>query len=287
MRESDAPAASQLHPAPCRPFRRALIASIIAAAAVAASLAVGRIPVFQEGGPAEIVQLVLWIGAALFAFLLVVPMRTISDRAAMALVGLAAAAAAAREIDAHILLNPETIGDLGVRYRIDWWLDDEVSLLRKLVWAALAAAGVAAVVAATIAAHIHPLLAIKRRSRTLVYFAAAALCLAIGFTFDDLLRGRLPLSKAQALEESVEVLAPLFYLAAANHLAVVSLAARRSTPKPHATDTLDPCPQQPPHNQTSSPSQRSTSTASPNASQDSTTSTRPASAIASAPLSRP
>lgn len=57
------------------------------------------------------------------------------------------AVAAAREMDAHVLLNPETIGEFGVRYRIDWWLDGDVSFLRKLTWAAIAALAVAAATA--------------------------------------------------------------------------------------------------------------------------------------------
>ena len=280
MRNPDAAAASPQPDSPYRLLRIALIVTLLVAAAVTAIASAGRIPVFQENGPVEIAQLELWIGAALFAFILAVPQRRISDKAALALVGIAAAAAAAREIDAHILLNPETIGSLGVRYRIDWWLDADVALLRKLTWASIATVGIAFVVAATIAAHFHPILAAKRRSRTLVYFGACAACLAVGFAFDDLLRGIVELGTAQAIEESIETLAPVFYLAGVNHLAVAGLVGRRArhhaTHSAKATGTLIEC------KPTSSQSPSSTSTASANASHGSTTTTRPASETASA-----
>lgn len=237
-----------------RTLRAACFALVIAAAATAGFASAGDTPPFAENGPVETAQFTLWIGAALFALILALPQRTFADRAAMVTVGIAAAAAAAREIDAHVLLNPETIGDFGVRYRIDWWLDGSVSPLRKLAWAAIALAVAGVVVTATIAAHFHPILALKRRSRAVIYFAAAAVCMALGFTFDDLLRNRIPLAAAQAAEESVEVLAPLFYLAAANHLAVSALAGRRADLHRRASHTLTPCPSK----QKSSPSQRST-----------------------------
>lgn len=276
MRRTDTHAVSTQPAPPYRLLRVALILTLVVTAAVTAISTAGRIPLFQENGPIEIAQLELWIGAALFAFILAIPQRRMSDKAALALVGLAAAAAAAREIDAHVLLNPETIGELGVRYRIDWWLDGAVSPLHKLVWAGIAFVGIAAIAAATVAAHFHPILAVKRRNRSLIYFAACAACLAIGFTFDDLLRGVVPLNTAQAAEESIEVLAPLFYLAGANHLAVAALTGRRTARNMPPTDTLAEC------KPTSSPSPSSTSTASASASHASTTTTRPASATASA-----
>ncbi|MEO0630570.1 MAG: hypothetical protein AAFY46_07555 [Planctomycetota bacterium] len=276
MRNPDAATASTQPAPPYRLLRVGLILTLVVTASVTAISTTGRVPLFQENGPIEIAQLELWIGAALFAFILAIPQRRISDKAALALVGLAAAAAAAREIDAHVLLNPETIGELGVRYRIDWWLDGAVSPLRKLAWAGIVLIGIAAVAAATIAAHFHPVLALKRRNRSLIYFAACAACLAIGFTFDDLLRGVVPLTTAQAAEESIEVLAPLFYLAGVNHFAVTALTGRRTVRNMPPTDTLAEC------KPTSSPSPSSTSTASASASRASTTTTRPASATASA-----
>ncbi|MEL6498828.1 MAG: hypothetical protein AAFZ67_13990 [Planctomycetota bacterium] len=280
MRESDAAAASIQPAAPLRKLRTALIVTLLITAAVTAVASAGRVPAFQENGPVEIAQLELWIGAALFAFILAVPQTRISDKAALALVGLAAAAAAAREIDAHILLNPETIGSLGVRYRIDWWLDADVAILRKLAWASIATVGIAFVAAAIVAARFHPIRALKRRSRTIVYFGACAACLATGFAFDDLFRGVVELRTAQAIEESVEVLAPVFYLAGTNHLAVAALVGRRA--RDHAPQAIQPADTLTECKPTSSQSPSSTSTASASASHASTTTTRPASETASA-----
>ncbi|MEO1585116.1 MAG: hypothetical protein AAFR96_11180 [Planctomycetota bacterium] len=283
MRPTDAPLASTQHAAVFRHLRVALILTIITTAVAAAFAVAGSTPLFQENGPAETAQLAIWTGAALFAFALAFPQPRRSDKAAMIVIGAAAALAAAREMDAHVLLNPETIGEFGVRYRIDWWLDGSVSILRKLAWASIAALAIAAAIAATIAAHFHPLLALKARSRAVIYLACTAACLALGFMFDDLLRGRIPLAAAQAAEESIETLAPIFFIAATNHLAVSALAGGRAALHRRATGTLTAWPQRP----TSSPSPPSTSQASPNASPASITTTRPASATASARSSTP
>ncbi|MEM1071418.1 MAG: hypothetical protein AAGB48_04125 [Planctomycetota bacterium] len=182
---------------------------------------------FEEGGAVERAQIGLWICTALIAA--AASLRTLRrpDRAAVFLLGVLATVAAARELDAHIYLNPETLGDYGVRYRIDWWLDGAVNPLLKLAWAAAALAVLLLLAVPAFMARSTIWRVLVTRPRAFWLGLAAALCLATGFAVDDLLRGRIEIHLAHAIEESVELIGPAFYLAGLLAL-YAHAAARRS-----------------------------------------------------------
>lgn len=122
--------------------------------------------------------------------------------------------AAARELDAQVLLNPEYLGQFGVRYKTKWFLSPEVSIFLKLFWFSifLTVGGII----------IWPLVAMRKAILRLIRSgdAAAGLLLlsfigsATGFIFDDLLRKTtfLDIDVRQAIEETSELFGAIFFL---------------------------------------------------------------------------
>ena len=124
--------------------------------------------------------------------------------------------AALREVDAHIWLNPQHLGALGVRYKINWWLDSDVSLALKLGWALVFLALVCSV--------LYPLTKswrtlwrslLARETVPLLVLASMAF-LGMGFALDDLLRhsSRIGPDTRQLMEETAEALGGALYLVA-------------------------------------------------------------------------
>ncbi|MFG0326893.1 MAG: hypothetical protein ACF8SC_06460 [Phycisphaerales bacterium JB037] len=167
--------------------------------------------VWAEDGLIEYAQLGLWGVCVLVAgaVALTTPGRA---RAAAAWRGVLGAVAGARELDLHIKLNPETLGEWGVRYRLDWWTDMSVPLGVKSMWLAIGLAIGIALVLPIYLARQDPIRLLKARHPASVLFAIAIGGLAMGWAMDDLFRGWFAEEPAQALEELCELAGVGFYL---------------------------------------------------------------------------
>lgn len=165
--------------------------------------------VVREGGPLETLHLLCWCAASVAAFVLAglggLPAR---ERVLRCWLGLLALLAAARELDLHEKLNPERgpLGDWGVRYRLDWWLDPAMPLGAKLVWAVIGVMLAAVLIAP-------PLWARPRWPRLMLRGHAAYWLMAMGtglvvagYVADDFLgRGQfVSVDTSQLVEELLE-----------------------------------------------------------------------------------
>jgi hypothetical protein len=193
-----------------------------AAAAIVCFLAIGYAvtPVWHdfhaENGPEEVVQAGLWFAAAAVSLSAVLAGgRPWNDRLGVAWLGALALTAGARELDLHTKLNPETLGEWGVRYRMDWWLDFSVPLSVKLLWSAIFLGMGAAIIGP--AAVLRPPLgkALRRGDPVAVLLAMAGMGVIAGFVADDLLRGVFAHHGSQAAEEALELCGVSLFLGAA------------------------------------------------------------------------
>jgi hypothetical protein len=122
--------------------------------------------------------------------------------------------AALRELDAHIFLNPATIGEYGVRYKISWWLDSGVPLWLKLGWATLFLGVLFLLVFPALRLRHSAMRLLRNADPPLVLLLACFVFLTIGFGIDDLLRGsrRISFNTRQVIEEMSELIGALFFL---------------------------------------------------------------------------
>lgn len=164
----------------------------------------------SESGTLETAQIVVWALAIVSSVVIAFGLKDRQTRWTTVLLGMLAVGAAAREFDTHIMLNPEVFGQYGVRYRIDWWLDSSVSWMLKAAWAGAAMVVGVGLLAVAWFARGRPDF-FRARPRL---FILGMVFLGLGFVFDDLLRGKVRLDIAQAVEESVEMIGAVFYLAA-------------------------------------------------------------------------
>lgn len=170
-----------------------------------------RIAIYGEGGYIEWVQVGFWVVCILSATVLVAIHRHRQYRLHTLWLGIIAVVAAARELDLHEALNPETLGDLGVRYRIDWVLDGSVPIWLKAMWAGIFLVIGAALIVPLIFANGLPDFA-STRGRL---FLIAVAFLGLGFVFDDLLRHVITNDAIKMInEEAAELIGVAFFLAA-------------------------------------------------------------------------
>jgi hypothetical protein len=163
--------------------------------------------VVAESGWLEQAQAWLWASSAVIAALALQSRQrfrpALNDAwlIALALLG------CLRELDLHAVLNPETLGPWGVRYRLDWWIDASVPWVLKSLWAVVLGAVLAWVIVPPLILR-NPVLGRLRRAEVgLICFIVGWLALLVGFAVDDLLRP-LDLSRAvkYPLEEGSELL---------------------------------------------------------------------------------
>jgi len=189
----------------------------IATAAVLGLVVLFPLPhwLVREDGPVELLQASCWWSAAAIGLLSAAAGRQgIRGRAVLTWLGVLSALAFAREFDMHESLNPETLGAWGVRYRSDWWLDPEVSLGLKAMWASSAAAVGLLITVPLLIARPNPLgQALAGHPATLLLGLGVA-SMAGGYAMDDLL-GRdqfLASATTQKIEETLELMGALLWL---------------------------------------------------------------------------
>lgn len=190
---------------------------------------------FSENGVVETLQIVVWGVSALIAAHLAFRRRPLRDRVFGGWLAVVAALAVMRELDAHTMLNPETLGDWGVRYRIDWWLSGSAPVPARVLWVLVGAVVIGAAVAPFVWVRPKFVQLLRARDRAWLLFAAGAASVIGGYACDDLL-GRdqfLPSAVTKSIEESLELLGvTLFALGVALHERLSlgereALAARR------------------------------------------------------------
>ena len=172
--------------------------------------------IYRENGVLEIVSVVLWCIGALLGFWAAFRKGTAENRLLAFLMATIALLAALREVDAHIWLNPQHFGPLGVRYRLDWWVYAEVSLAVKLGWA-LVFLSIMTSLAYPLIRLRRPLYhALRAGAPVPLLILAAVLFLGLGFALDDLLRHSTWVASEtrQLMEETAEVLGAVLYLIA-------------------------------------------------------------------------
>ena len=201
-----------------RTFRWAVLTALVILIVVAACSSFLRSYelIYRENGMLEGLSVLLWCLSALLGLWAAFRRSTMDHRLLAFLLTTIAFLAALREVDAHIWLNPQHLGALGVRYKINWWLDSDVSLALKLGWALVFLALVCSV--------LYPLTKswrtlwrslLARETVPLLVLASIAF-LGMGFALDDLLRhsSRIGPDTRQLMEETAEVLGAALYLTA-------------------------------------------------------------------------
>jgi hypothetical protein len=212
--------------------------------ALAIAFPVLRKPLSTEGGVLELLSLFCWGGAVLLAIVAILPKRAQTDRLMAGWTGLLALIAFVRELDLHVALNPEVLGSFGVRYRIDWWLDGDVSLWLKLGWTLFFLGLGVALIYPPWALRGEFIRRVRQGDAMVGLFLLAVTLSLFGFVFDDLLRNTKfsPLAVRQTAEESCEVLGAAAFLASAllrcprelfqNSLGSLMWRPRKATPAP-------------------------------------------------------
>jgi hypothetical protein len=198
---------------PRKPSPRAIIIAVILVTAFAAHGALytywfGWKNLFIESSWVEIWQLLAWLTAASFSWWGVARIESSRDRAMALWLAILSSLCAAREEDRHELLNPEVIGDFGVRFRVDWWLDASVPLLLKLAWLIVAIVLIAGVTLPLLWARPRVLRLIFGRDPAIWLCGVGGGFMMLGYLFDDIIgRGLLvSLNTSQVLEEGSETI---------------------------------------------------------------------------------
>jgi len=172
---------------------------------------------YAEGGVIETLSVIFWVAALLLCVLALFRLRDRLDRLVFKWFCLICSLAAARELDAQVLLNPKHFGQYGVHYRVDWFFSNKfkVSIALKLIWGAIFLSALTALLAPLFILR-KPILHLIRKGDTAVgLFLFGIIALAIGFTFDDILRGTrfMSLNLREAIEEPAEMLGAIFFFA--------------------------------------------------------------------------
>jgi hypothetical protein len=169
-----------------------------------------------EGGVIESLSVVCWVAAILVSIVSLFRYNNRLDRMLFAWIGFICGLAAARELDAHVLLNPQYLGQYGVHYRIDWFLSNKfkVSILLKLVWAGIFL-GLLTLLSTPLFILRKPIFRLIRNGDVATgLLLLGTIGLAMGFVFDDILRGThfISLTLRQGIEENAEMLGAVFFL---------------------------------------------------------------------------
>lgn len=174
----------------------------------------GMQPAHEEGGVLELTQAAILGSAVVLAAVAALRLPPGRYRAWGGMLMLVALVAYAREADFHTVLNPRYLGEWGIRYRADWWLNGQVSLGLKLGWAVTLATPVAVLGLLLRASRAQPVEALRQR-KPFAWLALSCVGLyAVGYAMDDLLgRGQFaPTWLTMFVEEGSELVAAVVVL---------------------------------------------------------------------------
>jgi hypothetical protein len=170
---------------------------------------------YAEGGVIETVSVIFWIGALLLCLRALFRWHDRLDRLISTWLCLICCLAAARELDAQILLNPKYFGQYGVHFRLDWFFSNkyDVSILLKLIWGAIFIVALASLFAPLFIWRKLIMRLIRNGDTAMGLFLLGITALAIGFIFDDTLRGThfMSVNSRVAVEETSEMLGAIFF----------------------------------------------------------------------------
>ncbi|TVQ61111.1 MAG: hypothetical protein EA378_09685 [Phycisphaerales bacterium] len=181
-----------------------------------------------ESGPVESMQLAAWILSACVALVVLIRRRRPRERLFAGWLGLVSLLAAFREVDGHILLNPETLGAWGVRYRIDWWLSLDAPVLPRLLWAAGGAVILFGLVVPAIKVAPRWCVLTRGLDRAWWLFGASVGALFVGYACDDLIGRGLLVDPVytKIIEESFELIGAAVFLLGVALMLHLSLSTR-------------------------------------------------------------
>lgn len=198
----------------CVRWVAAVVVIISAAVGLAAMLLPDKSLLYKENSILENASIVVWGLSTMFALLMSIAPVTKADRSLGVWLLVLSVLAALRELDAQILLNPKTLGEYGVRYKISWWLDGSVPVFLKLGWGLLFLAIAFLLLWPVFRARSEIKRMVLAFDLRVLLFAAALVFLAMGFAVDDLMRGSklASLETRQTVEETSEMIGATVFL---------------------------------------------------------------------------
>lgn len=193
----------------------AVAAGTALAVAVAAALHPAGDLLYRENGVLENVSVLCWILSCIVAFWAALRSTGPGSRLMAAWTGWLAAVAALRELDLHMLLNPQRLGALGVRYRPAWWMDGSVSFWLKLGWATVFLTFSFLVVYPPLRLRRFLFRLFREGDALTGLLALSVVFLAFGFVVDEILPRVRFVSHVtrQLIEETSETIGAIFYCA--------------------------------------------------------------------------
>lgn len=167
-----------------------------------------------EGGIIEWLSFGCWIAAIVICCTALFRRGSRNERLAFWWCFMVSALAAARELDAQVLLNPEYLGPCGVHYMTRWFLSPEASIYLRLSWFFIFLVLGGILISPLIIKRTSLLRRIRSGDNTAGFFLLSIIGLATGFLFDDTLRKTafLDTDVRQAIEEIAELLGVIFFL---------------------------------------------------------------------------
>jgi hypothetical protein len=169
---------------------------------------------YAEGGPIEWLSFGFWMASILICFLALSRQYNRIDRLVFWWICLICFLAAARELDAQVLLNPKYLGQFGVHYKTRWFLSSEVNIFLKLFWFSLFLMLGGIIIFPLIIQRKLIIRLIRNGDVAVGFFLLALIGLVTGFVFDDILRKTNFIDRdlRQSIEETAEMLGAAFFL---------------------------------------------------------------------------
>ena len=174
-------------------------------------------PLVSEEGWLERLSWVFWLLSVIVALATLRRWPTRPDRLLAGWTALVALLAFLRELDLHVFLNPKHLGSYAVRYRIDWWLNGDVSFWLKIGWLCVFLTLLAALLYPPWALRLRVFRMARRGDAVVGLFFLAAGLSVLGVITDDLLRGSklIPFAVRQTVEEGSEMFGAAAFFASA------------------------------------------------------------------------